>query len=143
MASYISQIQMKHARKAHAEAVPIRVLAKPKAWQSPFEATDHEAIAIRAFTVLQGLLPRRGMPNPPIAGLRHRQGGVCYLCGKPLGQRLGTVGLEVSRDHVFPQAAGAKADLNILLAHAKCNGRKGDRWPRPCELIFLASVYAR
>lgn len=72
-----------------------------------------------------------------------RQRGRCYLCGlewfarpSKTTQRLRT------RDHVFPRSAGGKGDANILLAHDGCNQAKGDRWPRPCEVIYLAAMYA-
>ena len=141
MVSFISKIQAKEARKAHS-ALVYRPPAPPRPRPSPFIATDHEAIALRAMIVLGPLMPVAGTPNPPIPMLRQRQHDNCYLCSRPLGKRSGTMGDASTRDHVFPQCAGATGNRNILLAHACCNGRKGNRFPRPCELIFLAAVYA-
>jgi hypothetical protein len=77
----------------------------------------------------------------------HRQDHGCYLCD----DRFARGALELhgsnsgapSRDHVFPRVQGGRADANILLAHKSCNNLKGDRWPYPCEVIYLASIYAK
>lgn len=71
-----------------------------------------------------------------------KQRGRCYLCIKPMRGADGPRDLWVSRDHVFPQAVGGHAESNILLAHRKCNHEKDARWPTPCEVIFLAGIYA-
>lgn len=79
------------------------------------------------------------------------QDRACYLCGKPFmvfppgtpdRRRLNRLG-RVTADHVRPRCAGHTLDGNKLLAHEACNVRKGDRQPRPCEIIYLASIKLR
>lgn len=79
------------------------------------------------------------------------QGGECFLCGDwmvkttslaPNGRVL-TSPLMRTRDHVVPKHRGGPNRRNVLLAHHRCNGVKGDRLPYPCELIYLAGVNAR
>lgn len=76
----------------------------------------------------------------------HRQRHACYLCAKPFVHRAldyhGGHPDAPSRDHVFPRGCGGLSEANILLAHKRCNQRKGDRWPHPCEVIYLAAIYA-
>lgn len=75
--------------------------------------------------------------------LLHRQRARCYLCATPLANATIPKKLRMmSRDHVFPKSRGAGAQANYLLAHMGCNSRKSDRWPYPCEVIFLAAIYA-
>lgn len=75
--------------------------------------------------------------------LHRLQRGVCYLCivrfkaGPRSREPMGW-----SRDHVFPQNAGGGALSNLLLAHRLCNTDKAKRWPTPCEVIYLAGIYA-
>jgi 5-methylcytosine-specific restriction endonuclease McrA len=66
--------------------------------------------------------------------LHQRQSRRCYLCGFKMQRGL-------TRDHVWPKAAGGRDAGNILLAHARCNGSKGDRLPYPCELIYRDAIY--
>ena len=77
--------------------------------------------------------------------LFHRQDRACFLCGCGFAHRAmdlhGAHADAPSRDHVFPRAAGGRAEANILLAHKPCNIRKGSRWPHPCEVIYLAAIY--
>jgi 5-methylcytosine-specific restriction endonuclease McrA len=74
--------------------------------------------------------------------IHDRQHGRCYLClGAFVHERGPSARLARSRDHVFPRTAGGGGLANILLAHRVCNERKGNRWPTPCEVLFLASVY--
>jgi len=48
-------------------------------------------------------------------------GGVCALCGEPLGTR-------VHVDHIVPIAFGGTDDLtNLRATHARCNMRRGVR----------------
>lgn len=71
------------------------------------------------------------------------QHGLCYLCGGPLAsRRVVRKGQPngATLEHVIPRAAGGRNNGNRLLACASCNVAKADRWPYPCELIFLASV---
>jgi hypothetical protein len=75
--------------------------------------------------------------------LIRRQRGRCYLCTTPLANATIPKKLRaMSRDHVFPKSRGAGTAANYLLAHMGCNSRKSDRWPYPCEVIFLAAIYA-
>lgn len=39
------------------------------------------------------------------------------------------------------RANGASGFRNILLVHFICNRQKGDRDPRPCELIYLEAAH--
>jgi hypothetical protein len=78
--------------------------------------------------------------------LANRQHHRCYLCGDrfkhapPRGRQ--SEPKIRTRDHVFPRRVRGGGDANILLAHDDCNQAKGDRWPYPCEVIYLAAVYA-
>lgn len=79
------------------------------------------------------------------AHLLAAQAGVCYLCAEtfdlePVGR---CTNLRAhSEDHVFPRVTGGRGYSNILYAHRDCNSTKGPRWPYPCEVIYLAAVYA-
>jgi hypothetical protein len=46
-------------------------------------------------------------------------------------------------DHVVSRAKTKKHKGNLLAAHRKCNGEKGDRDPTGCELIWLEVVNER
>ena len=60
------------------------------------------------------------------------QGGICYLCGKPMGE-------DVTTDHVVPLAKGGTHQRsNIRLAHHFCNSVKSDG-PVPQGALFGAS----
>lgn len=78
------------------------------------------------------------------AHLHARQRSLCYLCVERFSRtgKNGTNPLARSNDHVFPRAAGGGREANVLLAHRSCNEAKADRWPFPCEVIYLAAVYA-
>ncbi len=78
-----------------------------------------------------------------IPALHTRQRGRCYLCIVAFvrGQR-SKEPKGWSRDHVFPRAVGGGRPANVLLAHRDCNEDKAHRWPTPCEVIYLAAVYA-
>lgn len=76
-----------------------------------------------------------------------RQGERCYLCATTFRGATGRVvrgdtNASISRDHVFPRSGNGGTVSNLLLAHKRCNGSKGDRWPYPCEVIYLAAIYA-
>lgn len=45
-------------------------------------------------------------------------------------------------EHVFPRGVGGGERSNVLLAHRCCNDAKADRWPTPCEVIYLYAAYA-
>lgn len=80
-----------------------------------------------------------------VRDLYQRQRGRCYICSAAMDTALRGRGrnlLAWTIDHVFPRAAGGKQLANLLLAHRSCNERKADRWPFPCEVIYLAAVYA-
>lgn len=77
--------------------------------------------------------------------LYQRQRGRCYICIAAMDTALRGRGrnlLAWTIDHVFPRAVGGRQLANLLLAHRGCNERKADRWPFPCEVIYLAAVYA-
>lgn len=59
----------------------------------------------------------------------------CYLCCKRMYPGNGS-----TDDHVTPKSLGGRRENNILLAHRKCNARKADRAPFPCEVLFLAAI---
>ncbi len=106
-----------------------------------------EQRALAAWTIAAGD-QRLFVPALGKQVLHERQNQRCYLCAEPRRMILhvprGGVHMpeRATRDHVFPQRAGGGAFMNILLAHGDCNVRKGGRWPYPCEVIFLASIYA-
>lgn len=59
------------------------------------------------------------------------QGGRCFLCGEP-------VGAAATFDHLIPLAyGGIDAPANVVLAHRRCNQRKGDRLPTAEEVDRL------
>jgi hypothetical protein len=75
------------------------------------------------------------------AGLLCAQDNKCYLCGKkfpPLGEICEFVD-QPSFDHVVPKSKKGYFYGNVVLSHRKCNVKKGNRRPYPCELIYLAS----
>lgn len=85
-----------------------------------------------------------------LAGLAKRllwnaQGGKCHICGQGLPRRFRSPLLTL--DHVWPKSGSAtmlcKYEGNVLLAHAKCNGLKGDRKPTGCERLMLFVVNRR
>ena len=48
---------------------------------------------------------------------------------------------EASIDHVIPKVRGGFPGLgNIVLAHSRCNNRKGERTPTACECLWLYLV---
>lgn len=60
----------------------------------------------------------------------------CFLCGFKMQRGL-------TREHVWPKAAGGREAGNILLAHRLCNEAKEDRMPHPCELLYRDAIYLR
>jgi 5-methylcytosine-specific restriction endonuclease McrA len=70
--------------------------------------------------------------------LRRFQENRCYLCPREF-----TPDDDATQDHVVPRAKGGKNAGNILLAHARCNTRKGDRLPTASELAYLQSIKER
>jgi hypothetical protein len=70
----------------------------------------------------------------------------CYICKEEMPSP-DTVLLKtqectgVTLDHVVPRIkGGTKLAGNSLLAHGRCNSRKSDRIPTPCELTYLKIV---
>lgn len=56
------------------------------------------------------------------------QGGLCALCGKPMGK-------DITADHIYPKCEGGKDILeNMQAAHAQCNQDKGARLSPAIEL---------
>ena len=67
------------------------------------------------------------------------QGYICPICGKPTERRRG-----LSLDHVIPRSRGGADRLgNLIVAHVRCNSRKGNRMPTGCEVIWLSFVNVR
>jgi 5-methylcytosine-specific restriction endonuclease McrA len=58
----------------------------------------------------------------------------CYLCGKAMRVSQHT------RDHVRPRSKGHSFHRNKLFAHGRCNSKKGNRDPYPCELLYLEII---
>lgn len=87
--------------------------------------------------------PTEGLESEPVHPLARAntvfwrrfdlQDGTCYLCSEPF-----TDDDWATQDHVIPKGKGGRYRGNILLAHAPCNFVKGDRWPTPDELAYLA-----
>lgn len=77
--------------------------------------------------------------------LWNAQGGVCHICGQPLPRKMNSPKMTI--DHVWPKSLIATFlctyEGNSLLAHAKCNGMKGDRRPTGCERLILFAVNRR
>lgn len=75
------------------------------------------------------------------------QEGRCSLCGTPMlaecakGGRVNGGGY--TEEHVVPTSKGGGRTGNILLAHASCNHKKGDRAPTAEEIALLVAVYMR
>jgi hypothetical protein len=52
-----------------------------------------------------------------------QQGGLCFLCGQP-------VGAKATFDHLIPQAyGGADIAANVVLVHRRCNQKKAADLP--------------
>lgn len=94
--------------------------------------------------------------NQPGAGFARRhmlavlfeaQKGQCGICRKRMDPT-GTAWdqrnpMRPTADHVLPRDAGGfNGRGNLLAAHARCNGAKGNRLPTDAELDFLAQVNA-
>lgn len=68
--------------------------------------------------------------------LRYAQRNRCAICGQPFSKNR-----PPSRDHVLAISLGGYDGRgNLLLAHTKCNGLKGNRLPTGCEMIWLLTV---
>lgn len=67
------------------------------------------------------------------------QKGICPYCGNRLSVSRKQTHM-TTWDHVTPKSNGGVGPQNKVLAHARCNWRKGFRLPTPCEVLFLDSV---
>lgn len=72
-----------------------------------------------------------------IAAIFRLQNGVCYLCPDRMRQAAATC------DHVTPRSRQRGFVGKILMTHRRCNERKADRSPHPCELIYLEAINLR
>ena len=63
------------------------------------------------------------------------QKGNCFYCGKPMDSH-GYPSRKngYTRDHLFPKRNGNELDNNKVLAHFKCNKKKGGREPTGKEI---------
>ncbi len=60
-----------------------------------------------------------------------------FIVPKGISKKLGA-----TREHVFPHSTTGKGLVNnIVLAHARCNGLRGDRQPTPYEINKAATIY--
>ena len=64
------------------------------------------------------------------------QRGICPLCGHMMGGAQKKMQRR-SWDHVWPRAKGYTKKQNKILVHEECNGKKADRHPFPCEVLYL------
>lgn len=72
------------------------------------------------------------------------QRGLCYLCAKALLDFSGNPNADLfpTVDHILPRASGGiRFFPNIALACRRCNNRKAETAPRPCEVLFGAWIY--
>lgn len=71
------------------------------------------------------------------ARLWEAQGRRCPGCGGKIGDVRPGAAMAPTEDHVVPRSKGGSGERpNIVLMHAACNRRKGNRQPHPCELLF-------
>lgn len=82
----------------------------------------------------KGTIPDR-LRDMYVARRRYKQQkGQCFYCGKPLD-------MSTNIDHVWPTSRGGPRHWgNKVLAHAKCNLRKGNRLPTEGELKKLMRI---
>lgn len=74
--------------------------------------------------------------------LQHR---LCFMCISAMDMTNGGRARNPEAwtwEHVFPRGVGGGDKSNVLLAHRRCNDLKSSRWPFPCEVIYLAAIYA-
>gem|GEM_PF-1688808 len=75
--------------------------------------------ASRAIKEIVPTAPRRAWPSELVAELFEEQGGICPLCGEPLGDA------PVHVDHIIPMAYGGGHERsNLQVTHAQCNQAK-------------------
>lgn len=69
------------------------------------------------------------MSRHKIDALRRRDGGLCQLCFRPIDFSLAGTNhrMAPSVDHIIPKSKGGKGTRdNLRLAHACCNGKRGN-----------------
>lgn len=67
----------------------------------------------------------------------------CGVCFEILGPRKDGGEIRWNLDHVWPKRYRRGNWGNIVLAHTRCNGKKADRRPTGCQILFLTIVNAR
>lgn len=68
------------------------------------------------------------------------QKGLCFYCGLPMDD-FGQTETSCTQDHFYPRHNGGKKHNNIVLAHAKCNREKSDRFPTELENVRFDVLY--
>lgn len=86
--------------------------------------------------------PGRSMSTPLVRRLAEAQGGKCSLCGKPISFDAAHAS-RPTIEHVVPRSRGGGNHKNKLVAHSRCNLRKGSSMPTGCELVLLDAVNSR
>lgn len=86
--------------------------------------------------------PVRRSTSPLIRKLAEAQGGKCSLCGAPLSFDTANPN-RPTIEHVVPRSRGGGNHRNKLVAHSRCNLRKGSSMPTGCELLLLDAVNSR
>lgn len=87
-------------------------------------------------------------PIKPTAFIRRlmiAQGQNCFHCDTPMALILAPNECRknaVTREHVFPHSSTGKGVVNnIVLAHSRCNGKRGDQNPSAAEIAKAARIY--
>lgn len=84
-------------------------------------------------------------PTAFIRRLFAAQSGLCFHCAEKMLLALAKNDRRahgVTREHVFPRSTTGRALVNnIVLAHAGCNGDRGDRQPSCEEIAKAARIY--
>jgi 5-methylcytosine-specific restriction endonuclease McrA len=73
--------------------------------------------------------------NMSFEALLKAQGHLCFYCNHhmPLDG--------ITKDHMFPKCHGFHLRGNMVLAHKRCNGKKGSRYPTTAELLKWVALY--
>lgn len=85
------------------------------------------------------------MLNQRLTDLLHRaQEGKCFHCGLPIdyGRKLRETPESWTREHVYPRCRSRGLRNNIVLAHGKCNRKRGSRAPTQTEILRTTALYA-
>ena len=70
------------------------------------------------------------------------QRGLCFHCHEPMiwsAKNKRRHWLSYTKEHLLPRSKGGKGRTNIVLAHGKCNVRRGDSLPTP-EMMDRAKL---